>query len=457
MYPAHPAGGSRLRQRLLVALVGLGIVVAAFWLALVILTRIDELFLPGELDLGALTAVPGVQQAGEGPTERINVLVMGLDRRPSEGDLPTRTDTIFVMTVDPQSETAGILGIPRDLWVDIPYKDGGCCYQDRINATYVLGETQGYPGGGLRLVKDVVERNLGVPIDHHAVIDFEGFVEIIDALGGITVHIEEDVDDPYYSHTEAPGDYFPIHFEAGEVVHMDGKTALAYARTRRNSSDLDRIRRQQQVIFAAIEKARELGWDDVGKIPGLWGDYKSAIQTDFNDLLVLRYAGLADRIDQSRITALSIGVATRPWMTSGGASVLLVDQDLVQDLVQALFSDHRLLAEDAQVEVQNSAGTDGLAVQAVDFLAGQGFPAISLTAADSADGRIRPQTEIIDFSGKDYTVERLAGLLKVPQDWIRPARPEDTSLRTNGDIDVLVILGTDAQELSFTGGGASGG
>ena len=80
---------------------GLGLLLIAAWLALVILTRIDELFLPGELDLGALTRVPGIEEAGEPPTERINILMMGLDRRPSEGDLPTRTDTMFVMTIDP--------------------------------------------------------------------------------------------------------------------------------------------------------------------------------------------------------------------------------------------------------------------------------------------------------------------------------------------------------------------
>src|SRR3990172_248971 len=356
---APRSASSRLRQRILVALVGVALLVAAGWLTLVILTRIDELFLPGELNLGALTVFPGVEEAGEGPTERVNVLMMGLDRRVTEGDAPARTDTMFVMTIDPQTETAAMLGLPRDLWVDYPYKDGSCCYQERINAAYVLGETQGYPGGGIALATRVIERNLGIPIDHHVLIDFKGFVEIIDALGGITVYIEEDVDDPYYSHTEKWGDYFPIHFEAGETVNMDGITALAYARTRRNSGDLDRIRRQQTVIFAALEKARELGWNDASKVPGLWGDYQDAIKTDINDLLVLRYAGLASKFDPARIQSYTLGHATVPWTTPGGASVLLPDKELVQELVLALFIDKRLLEEDPRVEVQNSSPDEG--------------------------------------------------------------------------------------------------
>ena len=435
---------------------GLGLLLIAVWLALVILTRIDELFLPGELDLGALTRVPGIEDAGEPPTERINILMMGLDRRPSEGDKPTRTDTMFVMTIDPQSETAGIIGIPRDLWVDYPYNDGSCCYQERINAAFVLGETQGYWGGGPELAKYVVEQSLGLSIDLYIIIDFEGFKQIIDDLGGITVYIEQDVYDPFYSETELPGDYFPIDFKAGDVVEMDGSTALAYARTRRNSSDLDRIRRQQQVMFAALDKARELNWDDIGKVPGLFSNYKDAIVTDVNDLLVLRYAGLASRIDPTRITALSVGAATRPWTTPAGASVLLADDELMEQLVQALFNDGRLSQENAQVEIQNSAGEDGLAVQVVNFLAGQGFTAAALTVADGAAGAVRPQTEIIDYSGNDYTVSRLAKLLGVPAALVRHAEGDDGMLRTVGDTDILVILGTDAQGQDFTVNAPSG-
>ena len=448
-----PRGGRQLRQRMLVALVGVAIVLAIAYLTLIIATRVDKLFFPGQgFDVGGLAVLPGV--ADDGPGERINILVMGLDRRPGEGNAATRTDTMFILTADPQSKTAGILGIPRDLLVDIPFLNGGCCYQDRVNTLLVIGETVGYPGGGPGLAKQVIERNLEIHIDFYVIIDFEGFVEIIDELGGIDLFVAEEVNDPFYSRTELPGDYYPLHFEVGEH-HMDGETALDYTRTRFGSSDLDRIRRQQAVIFAAIDKALERNLVNVDKLVGLWGRYKDAVQTDINDLQAPGFAALAAQIDPTRISALSLGAATVGYLTPDGAAVLLADPVLVQQMIEALFSDQRLLTEEARVEVQNGAGADGLASLVVDYLAAGGFPSRALTTANTVDGVIRPLTEIIDFSGKDYTVERLAGLLAVPPERIRPADAADRALRTTDGVDILVILGVDAQSQDFTP--ASGG
>src|SRR3972149_905033 len=210
--PSAPA--AQFRRRLLVALAGFGLLIAASYLALIIVTRIDELFFPGQgLSVGGLGRLPGVENNGEGGSGQINVLVLGLDRRPHEGNAPTRTDTMFVLTIDRQTKTAGILGIPRDLWIDIPYPEGGGVFQERINTAYGYGETEGYPGGGPALVEEVIERNLGITIDHYLIIDFQGFIKIIDALGGVDVYVEEPIDDLTYSRTELPGDYSPLHFD----------------------------------------------------------------------------------------------------------------------------------------------------------------------------------------------------------------------------------------------------
>ena len=136
---------------------------------------------------------------------------MGLDRRPREGDILTRTDTMMVVTIDPQTKTAGILGIPRDMYVEIPNEDGGY-FEERINTALSTGEIYNYPGGGRQLAKDTIERNLGIKIDHYVIIDFQGFEEVIDSLGGIDVDVPEALYDPYYSETELPGDYFPLDF-----------------------------------------------------------------------------------------------------------------------------------------------------------------------------------------------------------------------------------------------------
>ena len=438
--PSLPS--SAARQRLIVALVGAGILIASIWLALIVVSRIDEIFLPGQ-GIGGLPALPGVQQ--NSPEGQVNILVMGLDRRPHEGNAPTRTDTMFVLTIDQASKTAGILGIPRDSWVEVPYRNSDGFDQARVNTIYARGETFGYDGGGPKLVKEVIEHNFGIPIDHYVIIDFEGFVEVIDELGGIDVYVTEEVYDPTYSRTELPGDYYPLSFEVGEH-HMDGQTALDYSRTRFGNSDLDRIQRQQQVIFAAIDRALERRLLSFDTLTDLWGKYKDAIDTDINDLQAPGFASLAAQIDPTRITALSLASATVPYTTPFGEEVLLVDKQIVQRLVAALFSDQRLNEEAAHVEVHSSYG---LTDEVMEYLARYGFAAGSLSAAITADGTVSQLTEIIDFTGKSHTVERLAELLEVGPDQIRSADERDQALATNGDTDVIVILGADLLARDF--------
>lgn len=437
-----PLPSSATRQRLIVALVGTGILIASIWLALIVISRIDEIFLPGQ-NLSILPPLPGVQQdGGEG---QINILVMGLDRRPHEGSAPTRTDTMFILTIDEASKTAGILGIPRDSWVEVPFRKSEGFDQTRVNTVYARGETFGYDGGGPKLVKEVIEHNFGIPIDHYVIIDFDGFVEVIDELGGIDVYVTEEVYDPTYSRTELPGDFYPLYFEVGEH-HMDGLTALDYSRTRFGNSDLDRIQRQQQVIFAAIDRALEQRLLSFDTLTDLWSKYKNAIVTDINDLQAPGFAALAAQIDPTRITALSLASATVPYITPFGEDVLLVDKEIVQRLVAALFSDQRLNEEAAHVEVHSSYG---LTEEVMEYLARYGFAAGSLSAAVTADGDVRQLTEIVDFTGKSHTVERLADLLEVGPDQIRSADDSDQALITNGDTDVIVILGADLLARDF--------
>ena len=433
-----------MRQRLVIAVAGLGILLAAIWLSLIIVSRIDELFLPGQ-GISGLPPLPGVDQENDAEGT-ISILVMGLDRRPNEGDAPTRTDTIFVVTIDARSKAAGILGVPRDSWVDVPFLSGNGFYKARINSVYATGETLGYDGGGAALLQEVVEQNFGIPTDRYLIIDFEGFVEIIDDLGGIDVFVSKEIYDPTYSRTELRNDFYPLFFEVGEH-HMDGQTALDYSRTRFGSSDLDRIQRQQQVIFAAIDKALEQRLFDIDKLLGLWGRYKDTIQTDINDLQAPGYAALAAQIDPSRIAALSLASASVNYIGPNGERVLLIDKGIVQQLVDALFSNQQLSSEAAIVEVQSSSAS--LAEQVVNYLAGFGFPTDALATGDTGTGGFLPLTEIIDFSGKEHTVERLASLLDVSPGQVRRAEAGDAGLNTVENADIVVVLGADLLARDF--------
>jgi LCP family protein required for cell wall assembly len=421
--------------------------VGAAYGALILVTWVDEILFPGN---GIHVNLPGADKGSGGSgvgKDRINILVMGLDRRPREGQTLTRSDTMFVLTIDPQTKTAGILGIPRDLYVDIPDGEGGY-FEDRINTALVYGEVNDYKGGGHQLAIDTVEHNLGVKIGHYVIIDFEGFKEVIDALGGIDVDVPTYLYDPTYSWTELPGDYDPQEFEPG-LQHMDGETALAYARIRQNSDDLDRIQRQQRIIFAVMDKA--LGLNVLRNALELWNKYKDAIDTDINDIQLAGFAKLAADISPEKISALSLGPATTPWMTPQGASVLLPSAEGIERIVQALFSDQQLLEEQAVVEVQNGTGEVGMADSTVKLLTNLGFPQQSLIAAAALNGDVFPKTSIVDFSGqkKGYTLQRLAEWLKVPAERIRQATAADEGLRTSG-ADILVLLGSDTDITSLT-------
>jgi len=421
--------------------------VGAAYGALILATRVDEILFPGN---GIHVNLPGADNSSGGSgigKDRINILVMGLDRRPREGQALTRSDTMFVLTVDPQTKTAGILGIPRDLYVEIPNGKGDY-FKDRINTALVFGEVNDYKGGGHQLAIDTVEHNLGVKIGHYVIIDFEGFKEVIDALGGIDVDVPTYVSDPTYSWTELPGDYDPQEFEPG-LQHMDGEAALAYARIRQNSDDLDRIQRQQRIIFAVMDKALSL--NVLRNALELWNKYKDAIDTDINDIQLAGFAKLAADISPEKISALSLGPATTPWMTPGGAAVLLPSAEGIARIVQALFSDQQLLEEQAVVEVQNCTGETGMADSTVRLLINLGFPQQSLIAAATPNGDVFPKTSIVDFSGqkKGYTLQKLADWLRVPAERIRQATAADEGLRTT-EADILVLLGSDTDITSLS-------
>jgi len=182
-------------------------------------------------------------------TDRLNILVMGLDRRPGTA-LPGRADVIMIASVDPVQREVALLSIPRDLWVEIPGHG-----ENRVNTAYFYGEFEGTEGGGPGLMKRTLEHNFGVDIDYYGTLDFECFERIIDILGGITVDVPEQIRDDRYPDDDYG--YMRIYIPAGRQ-HMTGETALQYVRARHQTSDFSRMRRQQQVLVAARDKALRL-------------------------------------------------------------------------------------------------------------------------------------------------------------------------------------------------------
>src|SRR5215203_6159411 len=172
---------------------------------------------------------------------RITILLIGLDYRDYlANDGPPRSDSMILLTIDPLTKTAGMMSVPRDMWVNIP----GFGYS-RINTAYSTGEGNKLPGGGPELARKTVEQFLGVPIQYYAQIDFGTFVEFIDLIGGIDVHNDEDLRlDPVGSGLDK------IILKCCGIRHLNGEKTLAYARYRKgDEGDVGRAKRQQKVIL----------------------------------------------------------------------------------------------------------------------------------------------------------------------------------------------------------------
>jgi LCP family protein required for cell wall assembly len=201
------------------------------------------------------TATPSLAIQPWDGKERFTILLMGIDRRPGEKGTAFRTDTLIVVSIDPATRTVGMLSVPRDLFISIP---PGSVVGDyglqRINAAYVIGETV-RPGSGPKLAMQTVQYNLGMRINSYLLVDFQAVIAIVDAVGGVDIDVTSPINDPAYPNMNFG--YSPLYIPAG-YIHMDGALALKYARTRHGSDDLDRARRQQQVIEAVRNKALQM-------------------------------------------------------------------------------------------------------------------------------------------------------------------------------------------------------
>jgi LCP family protein required for cell wall assembly len=267
--------------------------------------------------------------------ERVNILLMGIDRRPGEGFV-SRTDTMMVISVDPQTDSAAILSIPRDLYVDIPGYG-----QDRINTAFVLGainsndiETNYLDGAALAM--QTVSYNLDIPINHFVLVDFSAFTRTIDLLGGIDLTVPYTIDDPLYP--DMNYGYDPLYIEAGPH-HFDGQMALKYARTRHADTDFNRAARQQQVLLGVRQKALGMGVTELLRnAPALYREIDSGVRTDmsFEQLLRLATTGTGIPSDNIQNAVLDQTYLTS-YLTPGGASVYLMNPDLVMPLIRSLF------------------------------------------------------------------------------------------------------------------------
>lgn len=371
--------------------------------------------------------------------EPVNILLIGLDYRPGEQD--TRADTQIVVHIDPVSKSAAMVSIPRDLWVPIPgYGEG------RINAAYQQGETDArsgdpkIPGGGPGLAKATIEDNFGIPIHYYAQVNFSGFEQIIDTIGGVNV----DVPRPLVDNEFPLGNYgvTRIYIPAG-LQHMDGRTALAYARSRHTDSDLGRNARQQQVLLAIRRQGMNLNL--LSKLNDLAGELSDAVRTDLSVSQVGSLMMLAQDIGVDSIQTVQIDASMVRQTFIGGADVLVPNWEIIRPLISQAFADPRLAKEAARISVQNGTNTGGIGKKVRDVLVEKGFNVPDLRSVDNPGEY--PATEITDYTGgqKPRTIEALLKELDLTQADVKQGDPEDAPVsQTDGKpVDIMIIAGDD--------------
>jgi LCP family protein required for cell wall assembly len=387
---------------------------------------------------------------------RINVLLTGIDRRGGSG-WGYRTDTMIIVTVDPTNKTAGMLSIPRDLQVPIPSNG-----EDRINTANVWGYKYKYPGGGQALLKRTIEANFGVPIDYHIMVDFQGFEEVIDTLGGIEVNVPKKLHDTKYPDPQ-PGDPYgmrTVHFDPGQQ-HMDGERALQYARSRMSTSDFDRAKRQQQILLAIRDKA--LGLNLIPKLPTLAATMMDTVKTDMTLEEMIELARLGPDIDMGNIKQV---VIQKPmvygYRREDGGAVQLPKWDLINPVIADLFTTpvqvvptptpapptptptlapvqiaelQNLAAEGARIAVQNGTSEPNYAARVAAMLMQQGYQVVEFGDADRLD---YANTVIVNYTDKVYTLERLVEMFQVAPENVR------SSSNLRSPIDIRIIVGQDS-------------
>jgi polyisoprenyl-teichoic acid--peptidoglycan teichoic acid transferase len=303
------------------------------------------------------TIDPAGSQVLNNGQETVNFLLIGSDKRPGGS---FRTDTMVIAILRPNEGQVSLISIPRDLWVFIPGWEN-----QRINTAYQHGISVGYPGGGPGLLEETIQYNLGIRIDHTAMVEFDGFRKIVDTLGGVDVPVscpytdwrlidpslDPENENNWHLYTAEPG-----------LIHMDGDLALWYARSRQKSNDFDRGRRQQEVLRALFNQALQTG--TLSRLPQLYNDLKDTVETDLGLVDLLQLSLYAPKLTSADIRSYYIRPPyVNSWITDGGAYVLLPNEEaLKQMLTEALSASTIAPARQAVViDVMNGTNIEGYA------------------------------------------------------------------------------------------------
>ena len=450
------------------------IVIAAFASTKISRTTAEEPQAAGGLSLFSslrrLVVAPDKSLNGE-DADRINILLLGVGGEGHDG--PELTDTMIFASYKPSTHDVGMISIPRDLTVDIP----GYGYR-KINAVNALAEYE-EEGTGLDAAANTIETIFGQRVDYTIKVDFGGFEDIIDDLGGIDVYIDQSFEDTTYPVDDGEGNVKTVAFVEG-WAHMDGATALQFARSRHGNngegSDFARAARQQKMLLAVKDRALSLNvLLNPAKLNNVISTIRKNVDTNMSLWEMMKVAEYIPTVDRTALVMRVLDTAPGSPLYStmiNNAYVILPRHEDWSDLrliAKNIFDDTPIAtsqeaalpekptgSDGVRIEIQNGTPTTGLAARTAELLASSGF---TIALVSNATERDYQKTMIFDYTnGKK--AEELASLqeyldadvIMTPQGYLSSDAVVPDGLGTAPQssaehIDFLIIIGENGTDL----------
>ncbi len=371
--------------------------------------------------------------------ELVNILLLGTDDEVVD-DGVLRTDTMIVVSINTQTRSVAMLSLPRDLFVYVPTPT-----MTRLNTVYGIGESFGWDGGGFGLLRQTIFYNFGINVHYFARVNFTGFETIINTLGGVDIAVDCAYTDFYPNEVIDPNlpieqNYYLRTLEVGFYT-MTGFDALWYARTRKDTTDFDRGRRQQQLLRAIFRKALSSG--QLSQLPQLWGDFTQVVETNLPFETMLGLLPIALNLDPDKIETFAMirTYHTTPWQPASGPlagqAVQLPNFEPIQQLLTDFYTpptESQLTVVGPSIAVFNGTIFADWDKVAAAFLREEGYNAYP---AGTADNTAYGDSLLVDLVGDDKSslAGSLSQLLNVQQPNISIA-PD-----ANRQFDYQVIVG----------------
>lgn len=385
-------------------------------------------------DGGGSPALNGGELKGEGDG-RINILLLGIGGEGHDGG--NLADTIIIASIDPFAKEVAMLSVPRDMYVDVPDH-----WSSKINAAHSMGEDD-EEGGGPELMRKTLEQTLDIPIHYYARVDFAGFTQAVDTVGGVDLYVNEAVYDTHFASNNGYVVDVPVGWN-----HFNGTDALFFARSRYSSGrgDFDRNDRQRAMMVALKEKVFTLGtFSDPKKMTELAESAGNHVRTDLQINEIKRLYEIMSEISGDKIASYGLNNDADNYLTSGnipGAGSIQVpksgDYADIQKFVRGIFVDGFIRSENAEVEMYDASGR-GASVAKAEELKSYGYNLIFVGDNDTTS----PVTTIYDRSGgkapktKTYLEQRF-GVTMVSGDQLPSSITSQAAF--------VIILGSDAKE-----------